>query len=123
MGVNENISKNFSTESAKNTTIYDSLFLIAIDYPKSPSPLGNSNHLSNHSTITEVFPDLGAILTGGLKYRLKAKFLRIFPCLQTVLWKVNQAQSNWFVLKEAPAYKRGMRRFAHPDMSMFKWLR
>ena len=61
------------------------LFLSAIDYPKRPSQIGNSNHLGNNSTITEDFPDLGVILTGGLKYRLKAKFLRIFPCLQTVL--------------------------------------
>ena len=27
---------------------------------------------------------------------------------------VSQAQSNWFVFKEAPAYKRGVRRSAQP---------
>ena len=28
--------------------------------------------------------------------------------------KVSQAQSNWFVFKEAAAYKRGVRRSAQP---------
>ena len=28
--------------------------------------------------------------------------------------KVSQAQSNWFVFKEAPAYKRGVPRSAQP---------
>ena len=29
--------------------------------------------------------------------------------------KVSQAQGNWFVFKEAPAYKRGVRRSAQPQ--------
>ena len=29
--------------------------------------------------------------------------------------KVSQVQSNWFVFKEVPAYKREMRRSAHPQ--------
>ena len=29
--------------------------------------------------------------------------------------KVSQAQSNWFPFKEAPAYKRGVRRSAQPQ--------
>ena len=37
--------------------------------------------------------------------------------------KVSQAQSNWFAFKEAPAYKREVRRSAQPDMKKVKWVR
>ena len=36
---------------------------------------------------------------------------------------VSQAQSNWFVFKEAPAYKRGGADLHNPDMSSVKWVR
>ena len=36
--------------------------------------------------------------------------------------KVSQAQNDWFVFKEKPVYKRGVRRSAHPDMNRDKWV-
>ena len=36
--------------------------------------------------------------------------------------KVSQAQTNWFLFKEALAYKRRVRRLHNPDMSRVKWV-
>ena len=56
-----------------------------------------------------------------LKYRLSVKFLQIFFWLTNCPMKitVSPAESNWFVLKEALAYKRGVRR---SDMNRVKSL-
>ena len=36
--------------------------------------------------------------------------------------KVSQAQSNWFVFKEAPAIKEGCADLHNPDMNRVKWV-
>ena len=64
---------NFSTESAKKSTIYDFLFLIALYSPKNdnkhPSETRNYHH-GSHVIITKVFHCLGPILTTDLNYWL-----------------------------------------------------
>ena len=84
---------NFSTESAKETTIYELLFLITISSPKNNNKHPSEHHHS-HFTITEVFPDLISILRAGLKYWLNFKFLQTIFCLQTVLWKKTQSSTK-----------------------------
>ena len=108
---------NFSSESAKRPTIYDLLFLIAISTPKSnnkhPSEMRNQHHSSHFnrsfSRFGTNFDDRPKMLT----------YCQIFPnvfllknCPMKI--KVSQAQDNWLVFKEAPAYKRGKRRSVHP---------
>ena len=75
-----------------------------------------NKHHSSHFTIIKVFPGLGPILTAVLKYRLTVKFFQIFFLLANCPMKIKvcEAENNWFVFKEAPAYKRGKRRSAHP---------
>ena len=62
---------NFSTESAKKTTIYNLLFLIALYSPKNdnkqPSEM-RIQHNSSYFTVITVFLGLGPILVTGLKY-------------------------------------------------------
>ena len=62
---------NFSTESVKELTIYDLLFLIAIYSPNNdnmhPSEMRNWYHNSPFA-VSEVFIGWGPILTRGLKY-------------------------------------------------------
>ena len=57
---------NFSIALAKELTLYDLLFLIAIDSPnndnKRPSEMRNYHH-NSHFTITEVFLSCGLNLT------------------------------------------------------------
>ena len=36
--------------------------------------------------------------------------------------KVSQAQSNWFVFKEAPGIKEGCADLHNPDMNRVKWV-
>ena len=69
----------------------------------------------SYFTVTKVFLGLEPIFTTGLKYWLTVKFLQVFFLLSDcpMKVKVSQAESNWFAFKEAPAYKRGMRRSAH----------
>ena len=69
-----------------------------------------SQHCSGHFTITEVFPDLGPYLTTGVKYCLTSNFLKYFFVSKLFYEKISQAQSNQFIFKEAPAYKRGKRK-------------
>ena len=71
---------NFSTVSAKRPTIYDLLFPIALYSPKLHSP----------KTLTY--------------HQLAANIFLLRNC--TIKIRVCQTQSNWFVFKEAPAYKR-----------------
>ena len=86
-----NSGLNFSTESARERTVYDLLFLIVIYSPKNdnkhPSKMRNYHH-SSHFTITnKVFSGLVPIFTTALKYWLTVKLLQIFFYLKIFLCK------------------------------------
>ena len=92
---------NFSTESAKETTIYELLFLITISSPKNKNKHPSEHHHS-HFTITEAFPDLRSILRAGLKYQSNF-YKQFFAYKLSYEKKLSRVQSNWLILKETPA--------------------
>ena len=65
-------------------------------------------HNRIHFVITEVFPDLGPILTRSkiLIYRqIPLNIFLLTNCSMKI--KVSQAQSNWFVFKKTVNFKKG----------------
>ena len=108
---------NFSTESAKKLTVCNLLFLITLYSPKNGNRHPSDEKVApqqllccnqSFSWFGTHFYDRPKVLTYS---QIPLGIFLLTDCPMKI--RVSQAQSNWFVFKEGPDYKRGVRRFAH----------